>query len=55
VYVNMNNEKVVGGAVLLVIAIYVFITISDFTTRFVGGAVIGIVGLVTLLSGLKKK
>jgi len=51
----MNTGKVVIGAILLVIAIWVFITLSDPTARYLGGAILGILGLASLVTGVKEK
>lgn len=51
----MENGKVVGGAILLLIAIWVFMTMPDYTARFVGGGILGIFGLVLLIQGLQKR
>ncbi|MFY1110991.1 MAG: hypothetical protein AB3K77_04820 [Methanosarcinaceae archaeon] len=51
----MDTGKVIVGAILLIIAIWVFLTMSDFTARFVGGGVLGILGLVLLIQGSKKQ
>jgi|LGVC01.1.fsa_nt_gb hypothetical protein len=52
---KMNNGKIVIGAILLVITIWVFITMSDTTARYLGGAILGILGLASLITGLKEK
>lgn len=51
----MNVGAVVGGAVLILIAAWVFMTMSDPTAKFVGGGILGIVGLVVLATGFRKK
>lgn len=51
----MNTGKVAGGAIMLILAIWVFMAMSDFTARFVGGSIIGILALVLLIEGFKEK
>lgn len=50
----MDTGKVVGGAILVVIAIWVFMTMTDPTAKYVGGAILGILGLAALITGYKK-
>jgi len=52
---KINNGKIVIGAILLVIAIWVFITMSDTTAGYLGGAILDILGLASLITVLKKK
>jgi len=49
----MDTGKVVTGAILLLIAIWIFLAMSDFTARFVGGGILGILGLGLLIQRLK--
>jgi len=51
----MNTGKVVIGAILLVVAIWVFIAMPDPTARYLGGAILGILGLAALVTGVKEK
>ncbi|WP_255335024.1 hypothetical protein [Methanosarcina sp. KYL-1] len=51
----MVNGKVVGGAILVVIAVWVYMIIPDYTAKFVGGAILGILGIALLISGLKRE
>lgn len=51
----MVNGKVVGGAILVVIAVWVFMVMPDYTARVVGGAILGILGIALLVSGLKRE
>lgn len=52
---KLDIGKIVGGAVLLVIAIWVFMTMGDPTAKYLGGAILGILGLALLITGLMKK
>jgi putative Mn2+ efflux pump MntP len=50
----MNIGKMVIGAILLLVGIYVFIAMTSFAARFVGGGILVILGLVFVVTGLKK-
>lgn len=50
----MNIGKIVIGAILLLVAIYVFIAMTSVAARFVGGGILAILGLVLVITGLKK-
>ena len=52
----MNNKKlgtVVGGIALIAVAAYIFITGNDATYRYLGGAVMTLLGAAVLYSGLR--
>jgi len=51
----MKIGKIVGGAVLLVVAVWVFIAMADPTARYVGGAILTILALALLIAGFRKK
>ena len=51
---KMNTGKIVAGIMLLVIAMWVFMTISDAAAKYIGGAILGIIGLATLARGIKR-
>lgn len=51
----MDTGKVVGGALLLIVAVWVFLTMTDVTAKYLGGAILGIVGLALLYTGLKEE
>jgi len=50
----MSVVKIVIGVILIVIAIYLFISIENFAVRFVGGGILAILGLAELITGLIK-
>ena len=50
----MNIGKIVIGAILIVIAVYLFISIENLAVRFVGGGILAILGLAELTLGLIK-
>jgi len=51
----MDTGKIVGGAIVLIIAIWVFLTMTDVTAKYLGGAILAILALALLISGFKKK
>jgi hypothetical protein len=51
----MNTGKVVGGSVLIFTAIWVFMMLPDFTARFLGAAILGILGLYLLIAGMNEE
>ncbi|KAF5418953.1 MAG: hypothetical protein C5S44_12135 [Candidatus Methanocomedens sp.] len=51
----MDTGRVVGGAILLVVAIWIFMTMSDPTAKYLGGVILGILGLALLITGSKEK
>jgi hypothetical protein len=51
----MDIGRIVGGAVVLVIAIWTFMTMTDVTAKYAGGAILAIIALALLITGFKKK
>lgn len=52
----MKTGKVVGGAILIVVAIWVFtIMPTQDLTKYLGGAILGVLGLALLITGLKSE
>lgn len=51
----MGIRRVIGGAILLVVAIWAFLTLPDPTAKYAGGAILGILGVVLFLTGIKEK
>ena len=49
---NRAIGELILGAVLLIIAAYVFIAMTDETTRWVGGAILAVLGIASLASGV---
>lgn len=49
----MNSGRVAAGAILLMVAIWVFVTMTDITARYLGGAILAILGLALLIKGSK--
>ena len=47
---------IVSGAVVLTIGVWFFLMgpTTDVTTKYAGGAVLGVLGLALLITGLKK-
>lgn len=50
----MDTGRVVGEAILLVLAIGAFLTLSDPTAKYARRAILGILG-VALVIGIKEK
>ena len=50
----MSTGKIIIGAILIVIAIYLFISIESFAGRFVGGGILAILGLAEIITGIIK-
>ena len=51
----MDTGRVVGGALLLVVALWAFLTLTDPTAKYAGGAILGILGVALLATGIKEK
>ena len=51
----MDTGRVVGGALLAVVAIWLFATQTDFTAKYAGGAILGILALALLYTGTREK
>ena len=56
---NKNIGKIVGGAILIAVAVWLFLTtMTIYDGKVLGGAVLfilGVAGIVTGIIGLKKK
>ena len=51
----MDNKKsgtLIGGVLLLAIAVWIFITGTDPTFKYLGGAIFGVLGLGVLINGI---
>jgi len=48
----MKAGKVVGGLILVVVAIWAFVTLANPTAKYLSGAILAILGLVLLIAGL---
>ena len=51
----MDPGKVLLGAIFLLIAVYIIIFVPSPAAKLFGGGVMVILGLLTLLAGLKEK
>jgi len=51
----MNTGKVFLGSIFLLVAIYIIVFVSDPAAKLFGGGVMAILGLLTLIPGLKEK
>ncbi len=51
----MNIGKLALGIVVLAVAIWILITQADSTARYVGGAILAVLGISFVIIGLKKK
>lgn len=51
----MDTGKILFGAILLIISIWLFIAMTDFNARFLGGSIVGVIALATILTGIFKK
>ena len=49
----MNTGKLIGGIILLLVAIYIFMTQTDFNIQYFGAGIVALIGLVILYSGYK--
>ena len=49
---NRAIGELILGAVLLIIAAFVVITMADETARWVGGAILAVLGIASLASGI---
>ena len=52
---NKDIGKIVGGLVLLVVAIWTFVSMTDPTAKYAGGAILAILGLALIITPLLKK
>lgn len=51
----MHVGKIVWGAILILIALYLIIFLTNPAARFIGGGIVAILGLASLITGLMKK
>jgi len=51
----MKSGKIVWGAILVVVALYLIIFLTSPAARFIGGGVILILGIASIVGGLSKK
>ena len=51
----MKARKIIVGLILIVIAVYLFIATESFAARFIGGGIVAILGLASVLAGLVGK
>ena len=51
----MNTGKVFLGAIFLLVAIYIIVFVPSPEAKLFGGGVMAILGLLTLIPGLKEK
>lgn len=51
----MDLGRVVLGGILAVVAVWAFVTQTDFTAKYAGGAILGILALAVLYSGVREK
>ena len=53
----MNTGKIMIGAIVLLVAVWLaFINpTNSLTARFLGGGIVGIVGIFIIISGFKKE
>jgi putative Mn2+ efflux pump MntP len=49
----MNNGKLVIGAVLLLVGLWMFFTLDNMAARWIGGGIIIILGVAQLMAGYK--
>jgi uncharacterized membrane protein len=51
----MDTGKVFLGSIFLLVAIYIFVFVQSPAAKLFGGGVMAILGLLTLIPGLKEK
>lgn len=51
----MNSGKVLIGIIVLAVAIWMLLSLTNTTARYLGGAIVAIVGIYLLVTGLKKR
>ena len=49
----MNNKKMVIGAILLLVGLWMFFTLDNTATRWIGGGIVIILGVAQLMVGYK--
>ncbi len=47
--------KIVGGVILVIVAVWAFVSLTNATARYVGGAILLIVGLALIIMPFVKK
>jgi len=52
---KVDEGRIVGGAILLIIAAYIIISQTDLSARFVGGGILAVLALALLITGFTKK
>lgn len=54
---KINMGKVFGGAILLLVAIYIafLMPTTDITTKYFGGGAVGLISIFLLFTGYKGK
>jgi len=48
----MKIGRVIGGLILIAVAIWAFVSLTNPTAKYLGGAILAILGLVLLIPGL---
>ena len=51
----MNTGKFFLGAIFLLVAAYIFFYVPSPAAKIFGGGILAILGLITIIPGLKKK
>jgi hypothetical protein len=51
----MNTGQIIAGLALLAIAVWIFLTMTDATARYLGSVILGILGIALLAKGIKRK
>lgn len=51
----MNTGKIFLGAIFLLVAAYIIFYVPGSAAKIFGGGVLAILGLITIIPGLKKK
>lgn len=51
---EMDIGKTVGGALLISVAVWAFVSLADPAAKYLGAAILGILGLALVFSGYKK-
>ena len=52
---NKDIGKIVAGVILVIVAIWAFISLTDPTAKYVGGAILAILGIALIVTPLLKK
>jgi len=51
----MVNNKVIFGTIILIVAIYLLIFMDSPAARFLGGGILAVIGLGSILNGFMQK